>query len=170
MPIFQYNNIYPKISETAFVAPTASIIGDVTIGSGSSVWFNNVIRGDVAKIVVGNRTNIQDGTVVHVTRNGGNTIIGDNVTIGHSCLLHACNISSNSFIGMGSIIIDGAIIEEFSWVAAGSLVTNNKIIKSYEIWAGRPAKFFRKLTDEEINYISISAENYHKHSVEYRSL
>jgi carbonic anhydrase/acetyltransferase-like protein (isoleucine patch superfamily) len=168
--ILPYKNTYPKISETAFVAPNVSIIGDVEIGDDSGIWFGTVVRGDVAKIRIGKSTNIQDGSVIHVTRNGFDTIIGDNVTIGHKVLIHAAKLHDYSFIGMGSVIMDNAIVESFSWVAAGSLVTNGKIIKTGEIWAGSPAKFFRKLTDEETSHIKKSADNYALHVKEYKEI
>lgn len=167
MPNFNYLGRSPIIHPRAFIAPTASIIGDVTIGSGSGIWFNCVLRGDVAAIIVGENTNIQDGTVVHVTRNGFPTKIGSNVTVGHKALLHACTLEDLSFIGMGSIIMDRVVVETGGWVAAGSLVTEGKIVKSGEIWAGSPAKFFRKLTKEESDWIAISAQNYAKHVEEY---
>jgi carbonic anhydrase/acetyltransferase-like protein (isoleucine patch superfamily) len=101
--IYPYKGVYPKINKAAFIAPTATIIGDVTIGKNSGVWFNSVIRGDVAKINIGNYTNIQDGSVVHVTRNGGDTTIGNYVTIGHKAMIHACILQDYCFIGMCAI-------------------------------------------------------------------
>lgn len=165
--IMPYKGIWPKIDQAAFIAPTASIIGDVTIGKGSGIWFNTVIRGDVEPIVIGDNTNIQDGSVIHCTRGGGKTIIGSNVTIGHKVLLHACTLHDASFIGMGAILMDNVIVETGGMVAAGSLVTPNKTIRNGEIWAGNPAKFFRYLTKEEADFIMISAKNYLKHVEEY---
>lgn len=165
--IFSYFNKWPKISSEAFIAPNATIIGDVTIGRGSGVWFNSVIRGDVEPITIGENTNIQDGTVIHVTRGGGKTIIGNNVTIGHKALIHACHLMDECFIGMGAIVMDKTVVETGAMVAAGSLVTNNKIVKKGEIWAGNPAKFFRNLTKEESEFIMISANNYRRHAEEY---
>jgi len=165
-----YNGIYPKVHEESFIAPTAAIIGDVTVGKGSGVWFNCVIRGDVESITIGNNTNIQDGCVIHVGRNGGKTIIGNNVTIGHKVLLHACHLMDECFIGMGAIVMDNVVIESGAMVAAGSLVTNNKVVRKGEIWAGNPAKFFRNLTQEETDFIMISANNYRKHVEEYKGL
>ena len=162
-----YNAVFPKIHKEAFVAPTASIIGDVTIGEGTGIWFNSVIRGDVASITIGENTNIQDGTVIHVSRDGGKTIIGNNVTVGHKVLLHACHLMDESFVGMGAILMDNVVVESGAMVAAGSLVTNNKRIKKGEIWAGNPAKFFRNLTQEESDFIMVSANNYRKHVEEY---
>ena len=166
--IFAYKDILPQISPTAFIAPTAAIIGDVTIGEASGIWFNCVIRGDVEPISIGKRTNIQDGTVIHCTRGGGKTIIGDNVTIGHSALIHACILEDECFIGMGTVLMDNVRVETGGMVAAGSLVTPNKVIKKGEIWAGNPAKLFRNLTQEEADFIMISANNYVKHVEEYK--
>lgn len=165
--IFRFKGSIPKIDKTAFIAPTASIIGRVTIGKGSSIWFNSVLRGDVAEITVGDYTNIQDGTVVHVTNGEFPTHIGSYVTIGHKALLHACTIEDYSFVGMGSIIMDGAIVESGGWVGAGSLVTEGKIVRKDELWLGSPARFFRKLTEQEKEYIKISAENYRKYANDY---
>lgn len=165
--IMPYNGIWPNIDKKVFIAPSASIIGDVTIKEGSGIWFNVVLRGDVEPITIGKNTNIQDGSVIHCTRNGGKTIIGSNVTIGHKALIHACTLQDACFIGMGAILMDNVIVETGGMVAAGSLVTPGKIIRKGEIWAGNPAKFFRHLTEEEANFIMISANNYYKHVQEY---
>lgn len=165
--ILAYKGIFPKIDSKAFIAPNCSIIGDVKIGKGSGVWFNCVLRGDVEPITVGENTNIQDGTVIHCTRNGGKTLIGSNVTIGHQSLIHAATLEDACFIGMGALIMDNVIVKTGAMVAAGSVVTPNKIIPRGEIWAGNPAKFFRKLTIEEEKFIMISAENYLIHAEEY---
>ena len=168
--IMPYKGIIPKIHKAAFIAPTVAIIGDITIGKGSGIWFNCVIRGDVEPITIGENTNIQDGSVVHCTRGGGNTSIGNNVTVGHKALLHACTLQDACFIGMGAIIMDGVVVESGAMVAAGALVTPNKVIRKGEIWAGNPAKFFRKMTQEETDFIMISAKNYRIHVEEYLSV
>jgi carbonic anhydrase/acetyltransferase-like protein (isoleucine patch superfamily) len=165
--IMPYKGIFPKIDDGAFIAPNASIIGDVTIGKGSGIWFNCVVRGDVEPITIGENTNIQDGTVIHCTRNGGKTIIGSNVTVGHKVLLHACILEDECFVGMGAILMDGVVVKSGGMVAAGSLVTPNKVIKKGEIWAGNPAKYFRELTKQEAEFIMTSANNYKKHVEEY---
>lgn len=165
--ILPYNNIIPKIAKDAFVAPSANIIGDVEIGSKVGVWFGVVIRGDVAEIKIGDRTNIQDGTIIHVTRNGHPTIIGKGVTIGHQALLHACKLENNSFVGMSATVMDDVIIESGAMVAAGALVTPGKVVKAGQIWAGSPAKYFRDLTEDEAKFIKISENNYVKHAEEY---
>lgn len=167
MPLYNYFDKNPKICKSSFIAPSADIIGDVEIGSETGVWFNCVIRGDVAFVRIGNRTNIQDGTVIHVTRSGHPTIIGNGVTVGHNATLHACNLQDSCFVGMGAIIMDDVVIESGAMVAAGALVTPNKVIKSGQIWAGNPAKYFRDLTESEIKHIKTSENNYVKHVEEY---
>jgi len=159
--------VMPTISPKAFIAPGAAVIGDVHIGEDSGVWFGCVIRGDVNIIRIGARTNIQDGTVIHVTRKTGPTIIGSGITIGHSVLLHACTLENDCFIGMRATIMDGAVVESGAWVAAGALVTPGKRIPKGQIWAGNPAKFLRNMTPEETAFIPVSCENYVKHAREY---
>lgn len=160
--ILPYKGKLPKIAEDAFVAPNAVIIGDVEIASKANIWFGCVVRGDVHHIRIGEGTNIQDGTVIHVNRNNGPTIIGKYVTVGHQALLHACHLNDYSFIGMGAKVIDYAVVESHAMVAAGALISPKKIVKSHQLWAGVPAKFFRDMTQAEIDYIQISADNYIK--------
>jgi carbonic anhydrase/acetyltransferase-like protein (isoleucine patch superfamily) len=157
-----YENKRPIISSQSFIAEGSRIVGDVVIGKNSSIWFNAVLRGDVAPIRVGEGTNIQDNSVVHTSRFGdkGSSIIGNNITIGHSAVIHACEIHDNAFVGMSSTIMDGAVIESYAYVAAGSLVTPGKTVKAYELWAGVPAKFIRKITEDEINHIIDSPKFY----------
>lgn len=162
-----YNGIFPKIAEDAFIAPSADVIGDVEIGNLTGIWFGCVIRGDVAEIRIGKRTNIQDGTIIHVTRGGHPTLIGDEVTVGHQAMLHACKLEDQSFVGMGATVMDDAIVETGAMVAAGALITPGKIVKAGQIWAGNPAKYFRDLTEDEAKYIGISADNYVRHAEEY---
>jgi carbonic anhydrase/acetyltransferase-like protein (isoleucine patch superfamily) len=166
--LMPYKGILPVIDHCAFIANGAVIIGDVTIGAETGVWFGCVLRGDVAKIIVGNRTNIQDGTIIHVTRNGHPTLIGNGVTIGHRALLHACTIEDSSFIGMGAIIMDDSVVESGAMVAAGCLITPGKIVKSGQIWAGNPGRYFRDLTEQEADFIKISENNYVEHVKEYK--
>jgi carbonic anhydrase/acetyltransferase-like protein (isoleucine patch superfamily) len=165
--ILSYKNTFPQIAEGSFIAPNSSIIGDVTIGTETGIWFNCVIRGDVAKVRIGDRTNVQDGTVIHVTRNGHPTTIGSGVTIGHKALLHACTLEDNCFIGMGAIIMDDVVVEEGAMVAAGALIPPGKRVKKGQIWAGNPGKYFRDLRPEEQDFIFTSADNYVKHVEEY---
>src|ERR1700722_17636607 len=126
--IMPYKNIIPTIDPDAFIAEGAVVIGDVHIGSKSNIWFGCVVRGDVNYIRIGERTNIQDGSVIHVTRKTGPTVIGSGITIGHNVLLHACTLEDDCFIGMHATIMDGAVVESGAWVAAGALVTPNKRI------------------------------------------
>ncbi len=164
------DGVFPRISPKAFVAAGAAVIGDVEIGDDSGVWFGSVVRGDVNFVRIGKRTNIQDGTVIHVTRKTNPTIIGDNVTIGHSALLHGCTLEDGCFIGMRATLMDGVVVESGAQVAAGALVTPNKRVPKGQLWAGSPAKFFRDLTLEEQRFIDISAENYVRHAREYLAM
>mmetsp|Transcript_9774 Transcript_9774/g.35806 ORF Transcript_9774/g.35806 Transcript_9774/m.35806 type:complete len:254 (-) Transcript_9774:123-884(-) len=155
----------PSVPASAFVAPSASVVGDVTIGERSSIWYSAVLRGDVNKITVGNDTNIQDGSVIHVAKTNLNgkllpTIVGDRVTVGHKAILHACTVQDDCLIGMGATVMDEAVIEKNSIVAAGAVVTTGTVVKSGEIWAGNPAKLLRKMTADETAFIPKSAATY----------
>ncbi len=165
--ILPYKNIYPEIHKTAFIAPNASIIGDVKIGKDSNIWYSCVLRGDVNDIKIGERTNIQDSTVIHVTTKFQGTYIGNNVTVGHNATLHACKLEDFAFVGMNSCVMDGAIIENNAMLAAGSLLTPNKSIPTGELWSGSPAKYMRKLTKEELEYIKWSSSHYVELSKEH---
>lgn len=158
--ILPYKGIMPKIHDTAFIAPSASIIGDVKIGKDSNIWYGCVLRGDVNNIKIGERTNIQDGTVIHVTTDFQGTYIGDDVTVGHNAIIHACTLEDLSFVGMGACVMDGAVVESNAMLAAGALLTPNKSIPSGELWAGSPAKYMRDLTEKELDYIKWSAPHY----------
>jgi gamma-carbonic anhydrase len=151
---------HPQISPTAFIAQSAQIIGEVSIGAESSVWFNVVIRGDVHYIRIGKRTNVQDGTVIHVSRNTHPTVIGDEVTIGHNVTLHGCTIGNRCLIGMGSVILDGALIGDESLIAAGAVVAPGTKIPPRTLAIGSPARPHRLLSAEEIQHLRQSAENY----------
>ena len=155
-----YNDIYPKIADSAYIGPNVTIIGDVTIGAETNIWPGSVIRGDVMPITIGERTNIQDGTVIHVTRKTGSTHVGSGITIGHMVLLHACTVEDDCFIGMRSTVMDGAVVESGGMLAAGSLLTPGKCLKGKELWAGSPAKYFRDMTKDEIDWIPGSAAHY----------
>ena len=150
----------PKIHETAFVAETAVIIGDVEIGPNSSVWYNSVLRGDVNFIRIGARTNIQDATIIHVTTAIFPTILEDEVTIGHRATLHGCYVESNCLIGIGAILLDGVRIGANSLVAAGSLVTPNTVIPPRSLVMGSPARVKRELTAEELQNLPHFWQNY----------
>ncbi len=167
--VLPYLGTWPRLAPDVFVAHGASVIGDVEIGEGSSVWFNAVIRGDDFPIRIGKRVNVQDGTVIHVHSRFQGTFIGDDVTIGHMALLHACNIESGAFVGMGSIVLDTSTIESGAMLAAGSMLTPGKTVKSGELWAGRPAKFMRNITEEELDGFRWSFESYAERAQEYRT-
>ena len=158
--ILPYKGISPQIHDSAFIAPSASIIGDVQIGADSNIWYNCALRGDVNDIKIGKRTNIQDGTVIHVTTDFQGTYVGDDVTVGHLAILHACTIEDFGFVGMQACVMDGAVVESYGMLAAGALLTPNKRVPSGELWAGSPAKYMRDLTDKERAYLKWSAPHY----------
>ena len=148
-----------NIDKSVFVADGAKIIGNVTIGRNSRVWFNSVVRGDSNSIIIGNNTNIQDNVVIH-TNHDHEVKIGDNVSIGHGAILHGCKIGNNVLIGMGSIILDGVVIEDNCIVGAGSLITQNKQIPNGSLVYGNPMRIVRKLNKEEIDSIESNAKEY----------
>ena len=155
----------PVLPRAGFIAPSASVMGDVTIGEKSSIWYGSVLRGDVNSITIGEMTNIQDNTVIHVAKTnvGGKaapTIIGSRVTVGHNAILHACTIKDDAFIGMGATVMDGATVESGAMVAAGALVTSGTVVPTGQLWAGAPAKFMRDMTAEEKAFTTTSAETY----------
>lgn len=156
----------PQIEKNVFIAKNASVVGDVSIGPDSSVWFGAVIRGDMNRIKIGSRTNVQDNSIVHVPKDLSTTI-GDDVTVGHGAIVHGCEIGNRVLIGMGSIVMDGAKIGEDCIIGAGSLVTQQKIFPSKSMIIGSPAKVVRELTDEELKAILNSAEEYAKLAREY---
>ena len=155
-----YQGITPKFTGRVFHVDSAEIIGDVEIGADSSIWFQVVIRGDVNFIRIGERTNIQDGTVIHVTHKINPTVIGDDVTIGHNVTLHGCKIGNRCLIGMGAVVMDKAVVEDDAMVAAGALVTPGTKIPSGTLYAGSPARYKRHLSDREIDDLKQSAQNY----------
>lgn len=164
----------PKLKKNAWIAQGASVIGRVEMGEDSAVWFGSVVRGDVHHIKIGDRTNIQDLSMVHVTHHkkddmsdGNPTIIGDDVTVGHRVMLHGCTIGNASLIGMSATILDGAIIGQESIVGASSLVTKNKVFPPRSLIMGSPAKWVRELTDEEVEELYASAKRYVDFKNEY---
>lgn len=168
--IESYLNCRPVIPSSVFIAPGAKIIGDVVFGEESSVWFNAVIRGDVNTIRIGQRTNIQDGAIIHVTLNRCPTVIGDEVTIGHGALVHGCTIHDRVLVGLGAKILDRAVIHSDSIIAAGALVKEGLEIPSRTLMAGIPARPIRNLTEEEVMRISRSAQNYIAYAADYRRI
>ena len=157
----------PDIADDVFVAATASIIGDVTIGSGSSIWYSCVLRGDDHSIVIGNNTNVQDGTVVHATLGGEPTILGDDVVVGHGAILHSCTVGNGSLVGMGATLLDGSVMEPGSMLAAGALLTPNKRVPSGELWGGSPAKKLRDMNEKDYEYLRWDTEHYLKTAKKY---
>ena len=155
---------HPKISEDCYIAENATIVGEVSIGTQCSVWFNAVIRGDVHYIKIGNKVNIHDGAVIHATHKKSPTTIGNNVSIGHNAIVHGCTIHDNVLIGMGSIVMDDCVIESNSIIAAGAIVTKNTRVESGSIYAGVPAKKIKNISQEmisgEIDRIANSYVNY----------
>jgi carbonic anhydrase/acetyltransferase-like protein (isoleucine patch superfamily) len=148
------------MGSSIFSTPSSYIIGDVKIGDRSSIWYNTTIRGDVAGIVIGRETNIQDGSTIHATFNRCGTTLGDRVTIGHNVVLHGCEIGDGTLIGMGSIVMDLCKVGRHCIVGAGSLLTEKSVFEDGSLILGRPGKFIRKLTKEEIEMLEVSADNY----------
>lgn len=167
--IFTYKGRQPHLGENVFLAEGACVIGDVRIGAESSLWFNVVVRGDVNHIRIGRRTNIQDGSVVHVTRDTHPTIIGNNVTVGHRATLHGCTVGDGVLIGIGATVLDGAEIGESSLVAAGTLVAPGTKVPPRSLVMGVPAKVKRQLSDDECQKFKALAESYVAYSAEYLS-
>jgi gamma-carbonic anhydrase len=165
--IISYRGMSPAIHESVFLADGSVVIGDVQIGAHCSIWFNAVVRGDVCPIRIGEKTNVQDNSTLHVTHDTGPLTIGSNVTIGHGALVHACTVQDNALIGMGAILLDHCVIESWAFVAAGSLVKQGFIAPSGMLIAGVPAKIVRPLTDKERKNIAESAENYMRYVANY---
>ncbi|MDY0029218.1 MAG: gamma carbonic anhydrase family protein [Pseudobdellovibrionaceae bacterium] len=164
-----YRGILPKVDGAAFVADNVILTGDIEIGAESNIWYNVAMRGDVNDIKIGKRTNIQDGTIIHTSLGVQGTYIGDDVTVGHMALLHACTIGNKAFIGMQTLVMDEAVVEDEAMVAAGSLVSPRKRIPKHQLWGGRPARYMRDLTPEEIEYLQISADRYVALGKEYKA-
>lgn len=162
MPIILLvKGIHPEIPESCFVAPNATIVGDVVMGEDCSVWFNAVIRGDVNSIRIGNKVNIQDGAVLHCTYEKTKVLLGNNVSIGHNALVHGCTVGDNVLIGMGSIVMDNVVIGENCIIAAGAVVLENTVVESGSIYAGVPAKKVKDISAELLkNEVGRIANNY----------
>lgn len=173
MSIRTYNGVTPTLGARVYVDESAVVIGRVTIGDDSSIWPTAVLRGDVHEIRVGARTSIQDGSVLHVTHDGDYSlggracIVGSDVTVGHRVVLHACTVGNSCLIGMGSIVLDGAIIEDFVILGAGALVSPGKRLESRGLYVGSPARRVRDLKEQEIAFLSYSAQHYVKLKDEY---
>ena len=172
--LLKFKNWFPKIKKSAWIAPSADVIGNVKIGKDSSIWFGAIVRGDVHNITIGDRSNIQDLSMIHITHHkkedmsdGNPTIIGNDVTVGHRVMLHGCTIEDACLIGMSATILDGAVIGKESIVGAGSLVTKNKKFPPRSLIMGSPAKVVRELRDDEVDELYASAIRYVKFKNEY---
>ncbi|NUS60836.1 MAG: gamma carbonic anhydrase family protein [Lysobacter sp.] len=167
MPVRPYLDQLPVLGERVYVDEAAHVIGDVVLGDDVSIWPGTIVRGDVNFIRIGARTNVQDGTIVHVSHDGPHaklggfaTVIGSDVTIGHKAIVHACRIEDAVLVGMGAILLDGAVVEKHGFVGAGALVAPGKVVGSGELWLGNPAKKVRMLSDAEIEALYYSAGHY----------
>ena len=158
--LLPFEGATPELGEDVYIAEGAKVIGNVELGDQASVWYNAVIRGDLEKITIGARTNVQDGTVIHIESGEYPTIIGEGVTIGHKALVHACTIGDNCLIGMGSVVLDGAVIKDNCLVAAGAVVTPGKTFPEGSLILGSPARAVRELSDDEIDRFRESAAHY----------
>jgi carbonic anhydrase/acetyltransferase-like protein (isoleucine patch superfamily) len=165
--LIPYKGILPKIHDDVYIADGAKLIGDVSIAEKSTVWFNSVLRGDLAPIIIGHSCNIQDGVVGHVNVNQP-LILGDEVSIGHAAIIHGCKVGRGTLIGMGAIVLNGADIGEYALIGAGSIVTENKKIPSYTLSIGSPAKVVRELTDDDLQRMRKTMESYVTKGIEYR--
>ncbi len=165
--ILPYRGVYPELGESVYIDESARVIGDVRIGDFSSVWFNVVIRGDVNYIRIGEKTNVQDNSTLHVTKEIYPLIIGSEVTIGHGVILHGCTLEDRILVGMGAIVLDNAHIGECSIIGAGSVVTEGTRIPPRSLALGVPARVVRRLEDEEIERIARSARNYIEYAKDY---
>jgi len=166
--IITYKGITPKIPDSAFLCEGVRIVGDVELGEKCSVWYNSVIRGDVYYIRIGEGTNIQDLSMLHVTNNKYALNIGKYVTVGHSVTLHGCTIKDRSLIGIGATVLDNAVVNSNALVGAGALVKEGQEVPEGVLVAGVPAKIIRDLTDEELKWVSTNADNYVNYTKEYR--
>ncbi|MEK4005772.1 gamma carbonic anhydrase family protein [Paenibacillus sp. FSL H3-0333] len=161
-----YGSYIPQLDETVYVAEGAKLVGDVRISKQSSVWFNVVLRGDLAPVIIGERCNIQDGVVGHVA-DGLPLVLEDDISVGHSAIIHGCRIGKGTLIGMGAIVLNGAEIGEYALVGAGSIVTENTIIPPYTLSLGTPAKVVRELTEQDLLRMARTSESYVKKALEY---
>jgi len=166
MPTIPYQGMYPKIGQNCYVAPTATLIGDVTLHEGASVWFGAVLRGDVAPIVIGARTNIQDGTVIHCDE-GYPTIIGEDVTVGHAAIVHGAVVGDRVLVGMGSVLLSRCRVGSDTIIGARALVTEDMEVESGTLALGMPAQVKRRLTKGETERILHSAQHYVEHAARY---
>src|SRR5690242_12463158 len=168
-PIFTLDGVTPKVAPDAFIAPTAAVIGDVEVGSETGIWFHCLVRGDLNTIRIGARTNIQDGAIIHVDTGASSTTIGDDVTVGHNAVIHACTLKNRAFVGISATVLDGVVIEEGGMLGAGGLLTPGKVIGRNELWVGAPAKLVRVMTDDERRRFDRNAEVYRQLAARFRT-
>ena len=169
MTLHKFQGVLPEVAADAFIAAGAQIIGNVRIGAGASIWFNCVLRGDVQRIEIGARSNVQDGSVVHVTRKTHGTFVGTDCLIGHMAMIHGCTLEDHAFVGLGAIVMDACVIESDAMLAAGALLTPGKRVRRGELWTGRPAAFARPLTTAEIDRNRAAAAGYVDLAMVYRA-
>jgi carbonic anhydrase/acetyltransferase-like protein (isoleucine patch superfamily) len=168
-PLWSLDDVSPRVAETAWIAPNATVIGNVEIGDQASIWFNCVLRGDTNLIRVGARSNVQDGTVLHVNRGAGMAcLIGEDVTVGHSAIVHAACLHDRAFVAMAAVVLDGAMIEPGGVLAAGAVLPPGKRIGPNELWAGTPAKLVRVLSEEERIRFALTAFGYVQNASRFR--
>ena len=158
--IMPVRGIAPVFGNNCFIAPNATVVGEVILGDECTVWFNAVIRGDVHRITIGSQTNIQDGAIIHCTYQRHQTIIGSQVSVAHNAIVHGCTIEDRVLIGMGAIVMDGAVVETGSIIAAGAIVLQNTRVEAGSIFAGNPARFLKKVSPEQAEIIARTARNY----------
>jgi carbonic anhydrase/acetyltransferase-like protein (isoleucine patch superfamily) len=174
-PIRPFGSLHPRIDPSAWVDPSAVVIGDVTLGPGASIWPLCVVRGDIHRIEIGAGTNIQDGSILHVTHDsrflpdGAPVIVHERVTVGHQVVLHGCEIGDHCLIGIGARILDRAVVEPRTMVGAGTLVTPGQVLTSGSLWIGAPARRARALSDQELEYLEYVADNYIRLAERHRS-
>src|SRR5580698_1054844 len=161
--LFSLDGVTPVIADDAFIAPSAAVFGDVTVGSETGIWFHCLVRGDMNAIRIGARTNIQDGTVIHVDSGDFSTTIGDDVTVGHNAVIHACTLKNRAFVGISATVLDGAVIEEGGMLGAGGLLPPGKVIGRNELWIGSPAKLKRVMDADE-------RKRFDRNAITYRDL
>lgn len=167
-PVFALDGVRPTIHPDAFIAPTAAVIGEVTVGPETGIWYHCLVRGDLAAIRIGARTNIQDGTIIHVDFDAP-VSIGDDVTVGHNAVIHACTIRNRGFVGIAATVLDGCVIEQGGMLAAGGLLTPGKVIGPNELWTGSPAKLRRVMDTDEQNRFARNAEVYRELARRFRA-
>ncbi|NJS13289.1 MAG: gamma carbonic anhydrase family protein [Sphingopyxis sp.] len=168
-PLFILDGKRPSVGKDVFVAPTAAVVGDVTIGDGASIWFSAVVRGDDMPILIGPGTNVQDGAIVHSTENIAGTSIGSNVVIGHGAILHGCTIGDGALIGMGAIILDEAVVGAGAVIAAGAVVPPGKMVPPNSLWLGNPPAVKRDTNVAERDFVSYAVGHYAEQAVRYKN-